>query len=267
MTSGVSKSRARAATRPLIDLLTEQLDYPVSFDFQEGGNSEDLDRFGQALTAGKIHLGVVWGNEYGFLRQRHADLRPIATCAVVGDFNNSAQLMVRRDAGVTKVSDVRGRTLMRTRRTPLTSSLYLRKLLDQHGDDYFESDAKPRATLKEALLALRNDTDNAFVALVDLNAFMRFRESHPQIASQLSVVDRSEWFPLPVMIGSPDSVNGLRANLWNRTQSELLGIHNSAEGRQLITFWRFDRFKKPDADFQKTVDQSTALFRRFLADQ
>jgi len=264
VTTGISKTRARGATRPLIELLSEQIDYPIEFDFRDGEQAEDLLAFGKDLHEGKVHIGVVWGIEYGWLQQRFDTLQPLVISSLGSGFHNAARLMVRKNGDVPKLDDLRGRTLVRVRRTPLVNRLYLQKLMDEKGEDFLSFEPSPRGTTKAALLAVRNDQEKKLAVLIDFYSLLRFGESQPKLAADLVAVERSSLSPVPALIASPDQLRKLRPDLWHCTQQRLLEIHGSAEGRQLISFWRFDRFREPDTEFHELVEKSTAEYVKYL---
>src|SRR5690242_2070844 len=80
VTTGVSNKRARVATRPMIDLILERAGYKgkANLDVEKADNPGDLMAFGKRLDEGQMHLGVVWGIEYGWLRQSFPELKPLA---------------------------------------------------------------------------------------------------------------------------------------------------------------------------------------------
>ncbi len=252
----------------MIELLSRKVGYPIEHDFSDGQGSQDLLTFGKELQDGKAHLGVMWGTEFGLLKSRYNELEPLVMCLLGTDLFNAAQLMVRKngDAPVPNLDDLKGRTLVSMRRTPITNRLYLDKLKLEKGNAFFQFEAKPRSTSKEAILAIRNDESDQLVLLIDLYAFVRFGRTHPKITGDLVMIERSSYFPAPTIVGNPRVVRKLNAELWSRLTKELTGIHNSAEGRQLVSFWRFDSFRAPDSKFRELAKSTAEAYQQFLTE-
>src|SRR5437868_4746475 len=74
VTTGTDDETAVAMTRPLIDnILAPRLRMgPMDFDIARGeANRSNLLEFGRKLNEGDVDFGVVWGIEFGWLRQQY----------------------------------------------------------------------------------------------------------------------------------------------------------------------------------------------------
>lgn len=80
--TGISESQARAATKPAVEIIGRLVGYPTEIDI-EPKDSERADEahalleFGRKLDTGEIHLGVMWGIEFGWLQQKYPRLKPL----------------------------------------------------------------------------------------------------------------------------------------------------------------------------------------------
>lgn len=253
LTTGVSEERIRAVTAPVANLLGENLGHEFDYDFQEGRTLEDLLAFGKQLDDGEVHLGVLWGIEYGWLKQRFPKLEPLVVAAVSINLPHFSQLMVRKKDNRKTLEDVRGSTLARFRRVRLADALYQQKLCDDHGADFFKLEQAARRTTLEAMLAVRNGEADCVIVGVDL--FHRLKATHPKVAEDLVVLVPSEPFPEPVVVGRRDRVEELEPGLWNRAQREFMNIHRTRRGEQLVFYMRrFQRFVEHSQVFEDLVE-------------
>ena len=70
--------RAAALRRPLAQSLERELQYPIDFRSAEGETVRDLFRFAKELNEGTIHVGITCGLEYGWLRKKFPQIKPLA---------------------------------------------------------------------------------------------------------------------------------------------------------------------------------------------
>jgi hypothetical protein len=243
--AGVSDHHALAFTRPVVDLISRELDYPLYFDIAKGETAEELFRFGQQIEDGKIHVGIVWGLEFGWLRARFPRFKPMAVTRHQTDSLRS-QLMVHPERGVGDLAGLQGARLATYRRIPLMDRLYLVKLVEKSGDTpatYFGQITKYQ-TAKDAIRALH--AGQADCVMINTMVYHRHIANRPKLKMKGVVV--SAPFPQAVLMGRPERVNALRAGLWRETQDCLQRVEDTPEGRQGLDFWRQERFILPDED-------------------
>jgi ABC-type phosphate/phosphonate transport system substrate-binding protein len=256
--AGVSDKHALAFTRPVVDLIARDLDYPLYFDIAPGQTADDLFRLGQQIEDGKIHIAIVWGLEYGWLRERFPRFRPMAVTRHETDSLRS-QLMVRPGEGVGDFAGLQGKRLATYRRTPLMDRMYLDRLVESNGKTlatYF-SKIIPFPTAKDAICAVLND--KADCVMINTMVYQRHIANRPKLKTQEVVI--SPPFPQAVLMGRPDRVDGLRDGLWLQLQQCLQRVDDTPEGRQGLDFWKQESFILPAEDnFEQLVRQRLAEY-------
>jgi ABC-type phosphate/phosphonate transport system substrate-binding protein len=244
VTGGVSDTHARAYTRPMIELLEqeEQLDYPVNFDLVKGETTEDLLRLGADIDAGRCHIAVLWGLEYGWLRQEFPTLAPLVILAQhAGSW--VSQVMVWDELTPDQFAELKGMRLAMYRRIPLMDRLFLEKLVKQEGEtvDTFFGAVEEHPTVQSAILSVRRAEADCVV--VNIVAYSRHIANQPEL--KVRQVVKSAPFPEPLLVGQREQINALRPGLWKEVQEKLTAIHRTAQGQQCLDFWREEQFVRP----------------------
>jgi ABC-type phosphate/phosphonate transport system substrate-binding protein len=256
--AGISDHHARAFTRPIIDLVSREMQYPMQFDIAEGATAEDLWEFGQQIEDGEIHVGIIWGVEYGWLRKRFPRIKPM----VVTRHSTShlkSQLMVHPDSEATDLAGVRGQRLATYSRMPLMDELFLSKAVEDGGGTWrqFFPEVVEHKTAIDAILAVRGR--EADCVMVNTTLYQRHIANRPKL--ELKAVALSAPFPQAVLVGRPERVNALRPGLWLETRDCLRDVEDTPEGRQSLDFWRQERFILPGADnFEQLVQARIAQY-------
>lgn len=247
---GISDKHARAYTRPMLDLLEDQLGCVIDFDLTKGDTADDLLRFGKEINDGTVHLGVIWGLEYGWLRARWPDLRPMAV-SVQRKLAYESRVMVRQGFDARTLVDLKGKRLATYWGASLMDRMYLNKLLKDNKETVksFFKEVKNYPTVKSAILAVRNNDADCLV--VNMVAYARHVTTGPKL--KLDYLLPSEPFPDVVIIGRPDRLDSLRPALWRNLQTSLERIHRTAEGRQCVDFWMVEQFSRPGKTFEQLV--------------
>jgi hypothetical protein len=52
-------------------------------------------------------------------------------------------------------------------------------------------------------------------------------------------------------------VDELRRDLWKDLRSELLAMHETVEGKDLIRFWKFEKFSEPSNQYEQSIRDAT----------
>jgi ABC-type phosphate/phosphonate transport system substrate-binding protein len=234
----------------MLDLLEDQLGCVIDFDLTKGDTADDLLRFGKEINDGTVHLGVIWGLEYGWLRARWPDLRPMAV-SVQRKLAYESRVMVRQGFDARTLVDLKGKRLATYWGASLMDRMYLNKLLKDNKETVksFFKEVKNYPTVKSAILAVRNNDADCLV--VNMVAYARHVTTGPKL--KLDYLLPSEPFPDVVIIGRPDRLDSLRPALWRNLQTSLERIHRTAEGRQCVDFWMVEQFSRPGKTFEQLV--------------
>jgi len=245
----------------MMDFIGRALDYPLRYDVEHSeavvaSGPEALMAFGKKLDSGEVHVGTMWGIEFGWLRQRYPELRPLALCLYGDKGGINSQMMVRNAFSGKKVDDLRGKILATYGRVTLMDKLFLKKTLDQLGETpaTFFSDIRECKSVRDAVQAVnRGDAD---CVLLSAMAYSYHVANQPKIA--LRPLFASPAFAVVVNVGRPSTIEKLSPGLWRRAQEVMLQVHRSAEGKQCMQFWRLARFGKPDRAFEALVQRNVA---------
>jgi ABC-type phosphate/phosphonate transport system substrate-binding protein len=256
--AGISDHHARAFTQPVIDLVSRELRYPLHFDIADGETAEDLWKFGQQIEEGEIHVGIIWGVEYGWLRRRFPRIKPMVVTRHSATHLKS-QLMVHPNSKATKLAEVKGQRLATYRRMPLMDELFLSKAVEdlQNPLRAFFPAIVEHQTAIDAIRAVH--TSKADCVMVNTTLYQRHIANRPKL--DMKVVAISAPFPQAVLVGRPDRVNALRPGLWLQTRDCLQEVEDTPEGRQGLDFWRQERFILPEEDdFEQLVRARIAQY-------
>jgi ABC-type phosphate/phosphonate transport system substrate-binding protein len=256
--AGVSDKHAIGFTLPVVNLISREIDYPISFKIAHGESAKDLFQFGEQMDSGKVHLAIIWGLEYGWLRERFPRLRPMAVTRHQTESLQS-QLMVHPENAANELADLRGAKLATYRRVPLMDRVYLMTEVEKMGQTvpkYFGKITK-YPTARDAIWAVLDKKADCVV--VNRMVYGRHIANRPKL--KMRDILLSAPFPQAVLVGRPDRVDGLRSGLWRATEESLHRINDSPEGRQGLEFWRQERFISPKEDnFEKMVNERVAEY-------
>jgi ABC-type phosphate/phosphonate transport system substrate-binding protein len=247
---GVSDKDVRGNARPMLSLLGEELGCVFDFDVTNGDTVEDLLRFGKEIDDGTVHVGVIWGLEYGWLRARWPALRPMTVC-MQRKYAYESRIMVREDSSARTLADLKDKRLARYRGASLMDRMYLDKLLKDNKQTLSScfKEVKDYPTAKSAILAVRNNKADCVV--VNMVAYVRHVTTGPKL--KLKYILRSKPFPEAVLAGRPDRIDGLRQGLWAQLQRSLETIHRTPQGRECVDFWMIEQFSRPGDSFEQLV--------------
>ena len=204
VTPGLEERHAISFTKPMIDLLSRQLAQPMEVGIENG---KDLMAFGKDLDEGKTHIGVVWGLEYGWLRQRYPRLEIMAVTTQGGQVQIPAQLLVRKDFPGKTIADLKGKKLATYERAPMMILRFRNKVLKDKGFDpkTFFKEITTFETPKGAIGALKSG--NVHVVEIDGMTWSRYGVTQSLGKnSEIKTFVNPQSFPEAVIVGRPDKV-------------------------------------------------------------
>ena len=141
-------------------------------------------------------------------------------------------------------------------------SIFRREKVEQKG--FFQSEIKRYPTPVAAIAAIVEG--EADCLLIDANSWYRLQRGQPGLANQMVTLRNGHGPVLPnaVFVARPQDIQRVRLGLWKELQSQLTKVHDTAEGKQCMTFWRVQRFDRPDKQFEDLVDRTGEEFDRFF---
>lgn len=166
-------------------------------------------------------------------------------------------ILVRRDSGIRKVTDLRGNRISYPARTALAATMMPQYYLHTHGIDVNRDVESVYVGSQESSImsVLRGHVAAGASWPVPWNIF---RQENPELAAQLVVRWQTETLPNNGWVVRSDIPSSLR----DKFGEVLFGLDESAEGRALLKKLGIDRFEKAsDATF-KPVQQ---YLKRFSA--
>lgn len=261
--TGVKPSRALGATRPMVELLSSRLNYPIELSIVTDKKDANLNTFSRKLAEGDVHIGVMWGIEFGWVNHLYPNLEILAaTTREKGQVGWPSQLMVSRTFPGQNIGALRGKKLAVIDRAPLMDALFLAREIESANfdpDGFFVSE-QVFDTVSEAIRAVQNGTCDCVV--LNIAMWDRYLANKPAAANHLNALATSPTkFPDALLAGDRVRVNKLRSRLWEDVQAELQKMDRDAEGEQCLNFWRIEKFVSPDyGDFREIIRQSAATY-------
>jgi ABC-type phosphate/phosphonate transport system substrate-binding protein len=249
-----------AVTRTLLDRLSEAdlLGYPIDFDFYDERERDSLTVLGDDLAAGRIELAVMWGIEFGWLQQRHPDIKPLMLTAASDVLRYNAQLIARSGEGIRDIRDLPNpaRTVS-FKAAPLMNGLFLAELEDENPTLSFQV-IEERPNFREALNALLKGDADCIVC--DTYALQVVERTQPGLRRSLEVIRNSSEFPDAVIVGVPANVDRLRPRLWEKLQDSMIAFSDTTEGQELSSYWRMKGFQRPNSEFLDNVSNAVKRY-------
>jgi len=247
---GQDNAAAVAQAQPLGELFATS--GGVKPQFVVGDSQEIAHR----LQQGDLHLAVVQGVEYAWLKAGNADVQPMVLAANPA-VRQKALLLVRGDSAAKEVTDLKGRTLAVPRLLPCHCQLFLQHALAQAGQTptgFFSATATP-CNVDQAVDAVVDET--AAAVLLDGLSWEVYRQRKPGRANKLRTLAESVWFPAPAILYKP----GVLSDQETRQLREgFLTVHEKPFGRQMLLFWRLTQFVPVTAEYEDMVREIVKVF-------
>ncbi len=216
----------------------------------------DTDSIEKAVRERSVDLLALVSNEYLHLKGR-VPIQPAFVTASEGGFFHQIVLIVRRDAGIRKVGDLRRRQLaVSASQAKTLHTVWLETLLMPAGfrkaEDFFSSVKEVRGPSQAILPVFFRKAD---ACLTTRQSFDLVCEMNPQVGRELRVLAQSA-----------DIAGGVVAfrSSYGATNKEkitrmLEKLDEDPQGRQLLKLFRLSRLVPFRAEYLKTVED---LFRR-----
>jgi len=215
--------------------------------------AQQLSQFAEDARRGAVHVGVMWGLEYGWLSKQfpRLQLEPLVV-ASRGEGPWEIQVMVRQDSEAQTFGDLKGGRLAVYPFTPLPDRAYLAKLTKPLAPrEYFTKGPPEYASVRDALFSVQES--DADCVLVDTVTYSRFVALYDR---RLRPVASTE-FPAPVVLGKRELVEGIESGLWADLQRSFLETGMRGDGRSHLRFFKVDGFALPPRRFRELVERQT----------
>lgn len=218
-----------------------------------GGSPDEIR---QQLADGSIHLGVLHGIEFGWMKQKQPELEPMMLNHLDPDLMR-AVVVVGKDHAAKSLSDCRGQKLALLRITREDTRLYLARLCQQNDSsvsEMFPEYAMPdsvEGTLDELVDGRLN------VVVLELAGLKMYQRRKPGRAANLRVLQQSERFPSSVIAFRKDKIDATTIKSFRDGMST---AHTSILGGHLMSLMKVRKFEVPTEEYAKQLTDALKLY-------
>lgn len=226
--SWVEPVSAKAVSSAVMETIGRKTGYDFSLDIFKNAAA-----MAEQLVSGEYNVGIAAALEYVQLSERMKFV-PLSREFRFGRPSFKIVLLVRRDAGLKQITDLRGKKLSLSDDDPM-NKVYLRVLLARNGiknpQAFFsavEVKSKPKAAVLDLFLQEADAclaTDTVFASMAQLN---------PQLKTALQALHSSESISNGAIFVRPD----LSKKVADDFRRVLLTLHEMPEGKQLLRIFR-----------------------------
>jgi ABC-type phosphate/phosphonate transport system substrate-binding protein len=233
--------------QPFVDLVQKDLGVKSEFDIVD-----DVPALKKALVDGRVHLTVLPGLSFAWLRQEYAEVKPLLV-ASMDSTTLRAVALVAKDSPVQSLRDLRGQPAALPKRVPLFLRVFLEREWQQPIEQFVV--VKDQDNAEAAIEAVIDGQVTS--AILPQSAVEAYADRKPGRFKRLRVLQESPDFPLPVVAYR---TAGTDLAAIKRFEKALLSADQTPEGRQTLTLWRLRGFVKPPADFDELIIQTARRY-------
>lgn len=195
----------------------------------------------ELLRTGDIDFAIIGPSSYVRAKEEFG-VESVAVPVINGKALGHSYVMVRKDSGINKFQELKGRAYAFTHPSSTSGRLvpvYKLALLGETPHSFFNryiftySHDKSIKAVEEGLV------DGASI---DSRVYNYLAINNPQRISYLKIIDRSPPYGISPMVVSPHSSPLLK----NQVSKILLNLHTEQEGQRILKGLYFDRFEQPD---------------------
>jgi ABC-type phosphate/phosphonate transport system substrate-binding protein len=200
----------------------------------------------------KMQMAVLHGVEYGWLRDKVKETRPLLV-AVQDTLRPKIEILVQKDSPVRMLADLRGKRFAEPKRPQPLSVFYLERATHQDIGKFFARESLNNA--EDAIEAVIDGTAD-FTAIGNVSWDV-YQDRKPGRAKRLRVLEESPEFPASVIV-----YNELESNEENQKKfrDNLVNADKTREGRQTLNLWHISGFQDVPKDYEQEVD---AIVKRY----
>jgi ABC-type phosphate/phosphonate transport system substrate-binding protein len=197
------------------------------------------------LEKDELKLAVVQGVEFAWALEKHPQLRPLAII-VNQQRDREAVLVVRKESGVQRFSDLKGKSAALPLRSRLHCHLFLERLCRECGlaPQNFFSRIAGSESIEDALDDVVDDGVQA--AMVDRIGIAAYARRKPGRFDKLKILCSSEHFPDTVVIYHAGAFD---EPTLQHFRDELIKTDKKLIGRHILTLWMVTAFEPMPADY------------------
>ena len=201
------------------------------------------------LANGKMAFAFLCTGGYTHPSQEEVGVAVLAAPVVNGKMTYRSYVLVRKDAAYDSFAELKGARFAFTDPLSLTGYLYPHSRilgLGQNKESFFKSYSFV-GSHDRAITSVRSGAADA--AAVDALIFDFIKDRQPERVRGLKVLETSQPFGMPPVVAAPH-VNSEDRTRWRRA---LLSLHQTQEGRAVLTKLGMERFGKPAAGLYQSA--------------
>jgi ABC-type phosphate/phosphonate transport system substrate-binding protein len=238
-------------------MLKQMGPFVAKLEKQTGTRSEftiidDLPTLTRELNEGKVQIAVLPSLDYAWARPDLPGVKPLIVAAVDGGKLKTTVLAAQK-SGLESLSDLKGKSLAWSRRTPRYVKFFLAHEMGEAPDRAFQ--AKEFASVDQALDAVIEGAAEA--AAITGAAARVYEDQRPGRYRRLKVIAESVDFPPPVVVYQTKGANEERIK---RFADGMLKANQTTEGQQTLTLWRLKGFETLPLDYDQQLE---AILRKY----
>lgn len=171
-------------------------------------------------------------------------------------------IVVRRDSGIRKVADLKGKAVSFPAPTALAATMLPMYFLHQHGLDVaHDIEARYVGSMESSLLNI--ERGNVAAGTVYPPAWRMFKAERPQLASELKVIWETEFLPNNSVMARDDVPQTLVAQV----KALLLDMHQDPEGQRILNDMDSQGFESADNEAYSPVRDFMQRYQKAFGQQ
>jgi ABC-type phosphate/phosphonate transport system substrate-binding protein len=214
----------------------------------------DAMRIAKELDDGKLQLGVFFGHEFAWAKEKYPALEPLV-CTVPRPREVQALLIVRWDCKATSLADLKGAKLVVAKNGRDHARLFLERQKAEHLPYGGSCSTEKADTVHDALYKIiESDAD---VTVADGASWSYFQKLYPGPSQNLKVLARSEVFPPTVVAYKKGAIDDA---VVAKIRDGLLTAHESSKGEKLMNLIKLDRFEEVPVGYDDMLQKCRKLY-------
>jgi ABC-type phosphate/phosphonate transport system substrate-binding protein len=190
----------------------------------------------RSIDARKSQLGVFFGHEFAWAKQKYPKLEPIV-CSVPRPKEVQAVLLVRWDCKAANLGDLKGSKLAMATMLRDHARLFLKKSRnDEMGDSSFCSTEKADTVHAAIHKVIDGEAD---LTVADFAAWNYFQKLYPGLSQNLRVLSRSDLFPPTVIAYEKGTLDEATVKT---IREGLMTAHQNSKAMRMMNMIRVERF-------------------------
>jgi ABC-type phosphate/phosphonate transport system substrate-binding protein len=212
---------------------------------------QDIPSLEKAVKAKAVDIVILLPQEFIEIRNK-VPLEPVFSSAISRGVYEEFILLVRKDQGIEKLSDLRGkRLLVETGQRGTIPAFWLDILLTREklpeGKEFFSSVREANRISQAVLPVFFRQAD---ACLASRYAFETMSELNPQVGKELKAIATSPGFLTGVICFRRD----FYAQFKDHLDDSLKSLHIDSQGRQILTLFRINQLIPFEHSHLETVE-------------